>query len=105
MIGFGAGVSALALAAKGGANVAPACGAYFDESGMGGSGGAGGNGGGAGGGATSADGSGGGLPFGRDASITNEDDCACRAVGAPTRSGAWALFGLALSLVRRFRRR
>ncbi|WP_437600652.1 glycoside hydrolase family 15 protein [Sorangium sp. So ce590] len=42
MVGFGAGVYALALAARDGQVVGPACGAYFDEGATSGAGGAGG---------------------------------------------------------------
>lgn len=105
MIGFGAGVYALALATRAGMFNDPACGAYYGGPvGTGGSGGAGGEGGSGGSGATGSGGVG--------ASSETESGCDCRMTspgesGATSRLagfGAWIAASL-LALARRRRSR
>ncbi|WP_434045512.1 MULTISPECIES: glycoside hydrolase family 15 protein [Sorangium] len=111
MIGFGAGVYALALAARDGLVVGPACGAYFDEgdtsgggagggpaSGTGGTGGTGGAGG--GGGAAGGGGAGGGGGSG----VLDDAGCGCRLAPAEG-AGRWPLLAAAAAAVGLARRR
>ncbi|WP_437509031.1 glycoside hydrolase family 15 protein [Sorangium sp. So ce1099] len=106
MIGFGAGVYALALAAREGLVVGPACGAYFDESVASGSGAGGGptSGSGAGGGPAS----GGGGPGGGDGGSGGgaEDDAGCGCRLAPAQGAApWRLLAAAAAAAGLARRR
>ncbi|WP_437636441.1 glycoside hydrolase family 15 protein [Sorangium sp. So ce854] len=105
MIGFGAGVYALALAARDGLVVGPACGAYFDEgdtSGSGAGGGAAGaGGGGSGGGGTGGGGTGGG---GSGSGVLDDAGCGCRL--APAEGAApWPLLAAAAAAAGLARRR
>ncbi len=110
MVGFGAGVYALALAHRGGQEVEPACGAYFVE----GAGGAGGAGGTTGGTTSSSSGAGPGSGAGGGQGESDDGGCGCRMApgsdgsGGGARGGApagWlALLGAAL-LARRGRGR
>ncbi|WP_438008024.1 glycoside hydrolase family 15 protein [Sorangium sp. So ce321] len=107
MIGFGAGVYALALAARDGLVVGPACGAYFDEGAASGSGAGGGpaSGSGAGGGPAS----GGGGPGGGDGDSDGggaEDDAGCGCRLAPAEGAApWRLLAAAAAAAGLARRR
>ncbi|WP_437756864.1 glycoside hydrolase family 15 protein [Sorangium sp. So ce1389] len=108
MIGFGAGVYALALAARDGLVVGPACGAYFDEGAASGSGAGGGpaSGSGAGGGPASGGGPGGG-DGGSEGGAEDDAGCGCRL--APAEGAApWGLLAAtaaAAGLARRRRAR
>ncbi|MGK3966925.1 glycoside hydrolase family 15 protein [Sorangium sp. So ce118] len=109
MIGFGAGVYALALAARDGLVVGPACGAYFDEGAASGSGAGGGpaSGSGAGGGPASGGGGAGGGDGGSDGGAGDDAGCGCRL--APAEGAApWRLLAaaaVAAGLARRRRAR
>ncbi|WP_437928512.1 glycoside hydrolase family 15 protein [Sorangium sp. So ce291] len=106
MIGFGAGVYALALAARDGLVVGPACGAYFDEGAASGSGAGGGpaSGSGAGGGPASGGGGAGGGDGGSDGGA--EDDAGCGCQLAPAEGAApWRLLAAAAAAAGLARRR
>ncbi|WP_437835445.1 glycoside hydrolase family 15 protein [Sorangium sp. So ce1153] len=110
MIGFGAGVYALALAARDGLVVGPACGAYFDEGAASGSGAGGGpaSGSGAGGGPASGGGGvgggAGGGDGGSDGGAEGDAGCGCRL--APAGGAApWGLLAAAAAAAGLARRR
>ena len=93
MVGFGAGVFALALAARDGLVPDPACGVYYDETGSGG-GGAGGDGPGGFGATSSGTGGAGASPAGPGGS-DDDSGCGCRAAGGEDGDAAWAAMVLA----------
>ncbi|XYH99228.1 glycoside hydrolase family 15 protein [Sorangium sp. So ce1128] len=116
MIGFGAGVYALALAARDGLAVGPACGAYFDEGAASGSGAGGGpasgsgawggpaRGSGAGGGPASGGGGPGGSDGDSDGGVEDDAGCGCRL--APGEGAApWRLLAAAAAAAGLARRR
>ncbi|WP_437690174.1 glycoside hydrolase family 15 protein [Sorangium sp. So ce176] len=107
MIGFGAGVYALALAARDGLVVGPACGAYFDEgdtSGSAGGGPASGAGGTGGAGVAGGGGGSGGAGGGGGSGVLDDAGCGCRL--APTEgAGRWPLLAAAAAAVGLARRR
>ena len=95
MVGFGAGVFALAVAARDGLVTGPACGAYYEQGGAGGAGGGGG-----GGGASSASSSAATGGGGVGAGGLEDGDCGCGVVGAAPAGraraqAAWALLAAA----------
>ncbi|MGK3989998.1 glycoside hydrolase family 15 protein [Sorangium sp. So ce136] len=113
MIGFGAGVYALALAARDGLVIGPACGAYFDEGAASGSGagggpasgsGAGGGPASGGGGASGGDGGAGGGDGGSDGGAKDNAGCGCRLVPAEG-AAPWGLLAAAAAATGLARRR
>lgn len=109
MLGFGAGAYVLALAQKAGLLLEPACGVYYENTGMGGAGG--GSSSSSGGGASSSSSGGSGTSSSGNASggvgggtPGDEGGCGCRAVGSDDGyTGVWLTIGLGMYGLRRRR--